>query len=106
MKAAQQRPALLPKLVPAVLPSPRPARSGGRGMMMRMRSAVNHDEFECCCMFHANWLADHDAKHGQSLQLPCCWGVAATLTLIVVKGYGRRWRGITEPICASQTPHS
>ena len=93
MRAAQPRPALLPKLVPAVLPSPRPARSGGRGMMMRMRSVVKHAEFECRCTLSAKWLVDHDAKHSQSLQLPCCLFVAATVTHIVERGYARCCRG-------------
>ena len=52
--------------------------------MMRMRSVVKHAELECCCTFHANFLADHDAKHSQSLQLPCCWFVAANQTLIAM----------------------
>lgn len=62
-------------------------------MMMRMRSVVEHTEFECWCTLSANWLAHHDAKHSESLQLSCCWCVAATLTLIVVKGDSRCCRG-------------
>lgn len=79
MKADQPRPRLLLKLVPAVPPSPRPARSAGRAMMMRMRLVVEHAEFESCCTLSANWVADHDAKHSLPLQLPCCWFVEAGL---------------------------
>ena len=82
MRAAQPRPTLPPKLVPAVLPSQRPARSERRAMMMRMRSVVEHAEFECCCALSAKWLADHDAKHHLSLQLSCSC-LAAGLWLLL-----------------------
>jgi len=62
-------------------------------MMMRMRSVVKHAEFECRCTLSAKWLVDHDAKHSQSLQLPCCLFVAATVTHIVERGYARCCRG-------------